>query len=330
MFSGHTHLLPTISNYTQARKYWDKTKKPRTAKWADNQRPLKDARSLHYRIETDNPDQYFDICLYGTTMGRLYAPDAEGNERRLYRGVDTTTSHKFMFDVLLRRSYTHTTDGRNATAPVYNTPFLKLMEEPSKDFSADYWFTPDNKLIVEKSRHTRHWRKVSDENDKAIRVQMRTRWEPFLMLAAFRMPEFINEIALSNSLGRAFGGYVPNWETKKLLKEMDAALQLDQMPTDAQASNFFTMCQKVFNVLASKRAAKQDDFKLSSYWQKPEDCSKYEELERTVTADDLSKSVLNKLQEVLELNKRSKWVELPQFMNYEDYPRSNVFVRENP
>ena len=39
-----------ICGYNQAARYFEETKKPRSAKWSDDERPLYNTRSHHYRI----------------------------------------------------------------------------------------------------------------------------------------------------------------------------------------------------------------------------------------------------------------------------------------
>lgn len=52
MYSSSVQSLPTIDSYEAAQAYFDKTKKPPRAKaWQDNQRPLRNTRLHHYRIE---------------------------------------------------------------------------------------------------------------------------------------------------------------------------------------------------------------------------------------------------------------------------------------
>ena len=52
--------------------------------------------------------------------------------------------------------------------------------------------------------------------------------------------------------------------------------------------------------------------------------------DKTITPQELVKSIERQISEQLKLNRRSGLVELPQFMPHVDYPRSNVLVKENP
>lgn len=328
MFSGSTHLLPTISNYSNARKHWGLTKKPRSGKWADNQRPLKDARSVHYRMESYDADTYIDIVLYGTVMARFYAPDADGNERRLYMGHDSVTSRKFMSDVtyISQGNTEHTTDGALVAAPVYASPFMR---DQGNDFSAEFWFTPNGRLLVDRSRHTRHWRRVSVADDKAARAHMRKLWSTYTTLAMFRMPEFIENVELRDDYGQPFSGAQVGWRMNMAIDKIDAALIAGTEPEAEHIDNFFELCQRTFNTLASKRGYVQPGFVMSS-WHTKVNLSTYSDLEKPITPQELVKSIERHVAKRLKLHTRSGLVELPQFMPHADYPRSNVLAKENP
>ena len=61
-----THQLPSFYDYASAVKYFDSVPQPRSDKWNPDQRPLDDARKLHYRIERD-PD-VVSVVLYATPI----------------------------------------------------------------------------------------------------------------------------------------------------------------------------------------------------------------------------------------------------------------------
>lgn len=326
MFSGATHLLPTIANYAQARKHWEETKQPRGAKWSDYQRPLKDARSHHYRMESNDPQGYFDLVLYRTVMARFYAPNAEGHEHRLYMGHGSLTSRKFLSDVLAAGLAVDTTDGRRVAAPIYGT---HCVTNQGDAFSLSAWFTPDNKLIVEKSKHTRHWRKVSNADDKQARAELRKRWATYLTLVMFRMPEFIENVELNEYSAQPFRSAVNGWRHAQAIEHIDKALRMGNEPDQEQIDKFFEACQLAFNMLASKRGSEQRGFRMQS-WHHQNALSTYNDLLKPPTPQDLIKTVERMLTNKLRANVRSGRQELPQFMPYADFPRSNVLARENP
>lgn len=102
MYGAKTYVLPYIRNYEEAKRYFNKTPASRGRAWSDHKRPLDNTRKYHYRIEkgVKGGVEYFDVCHHRTALARYYAPDAEGFERRLYRGWDSMSSRAFMWDVL--------------------------------------------------------------------------------------------------------------------------------------------------------------------------------------------------------------------------------------
>ena len=58
-----------ICGYNQAARYFEETKKPRSAKWADDERPLYNTRSHHYRILKGNDNGVpFYVALPSPTI----------------------------------------------------------------------------------------------------------------------------------------------------------------------------------------------------------------------------------------------------------------------
>lgn len=317
MFAGQTDVLPYIRNYAEAHAHFTKTPKPpRSRKWADYQRPLKDSRSTHYRIETDirNPGEYYDLVLYQTTMARFHKPDAFGVERRDYRGHFSTTSRGFMRDVLGVHTFMERrdTNGNTVIAPVYDYTM------PGSTFSAEFYFDCNGNLITEMSKHTRHYKKVSNGDDKENRVHARKLFEPLLTLAAMRLPHYGEYADVNGHLGEPFGQSQVSWKHREHVKKICAALQVDGTPAPESIDIFFDLGQCVFNKLASTRAYKEG---LLRGWNTFE----YDELPEKlwINEKDFTTSLWRAVYELLGLQARSGRVEYPQF------PAPDVLVRSN-
>lgn len=316
MYGSSAHKLPFMRNYAEAHAHFTNTRKPpRSAKWSEHQRPLKNTSAYHYRIEK-NEDSY-DIVLYHTVMARYYKPDAQGNERRLYRGHNSQTSRQFMWHVLCIGQYrwNTTTDGRDVATPVYDSC---TFADNGKMFSADFMFTPDNKLIVEQSHHTPHYKYVSSQEDKDKRAHIRKQLSNYAMLAALRLPQYEGDVELDHRKGTPFSGF-----NGASMRERDAIKDmLTEEPTGDSLQFFFdNICQEVFDVLASKRAYNQDGFKMG--WSGTDD---YSTLEKRITQHEFEKAVLKRCLDIVGANVQSERREIPQFINKEDYPRSNIHV----
>lgn len=324
MFVGQTHNLPFIDRYARAKKHWDTTNKPRSSMWHDHQRPLKDSRSYHYRIESLSPDKYIDVCLHRTVMARFYAPNEDGNESRLYMGHDSRTSRNFMRDVLGIYHTAETVHGRKVAAPVCSTPFMR---DDGTLFSARFVYAPGDKLIPSLSQHTRHWRKISSDEDKAERALARRRWEPYITLAQYRLQEFVAHVTINYDYGKPFRSRPLAYGMLGAVRELDKCLKRDELPRQEHIDDFFAMCQYVFDTAASKRGYTQRGFSMGHRWGQT-GADPYELLERPVTEAEFAKAVEAKVFDIIGVTHKKGAVEIPQFVSASDYPRSNVFARE--
>lgn len=316
-YGSSAHTLPCITNYKQADKLFNDTKAPRsTAKWQRNQRPLKDNRSYHYRIEQHNDGQYYDVCLYSTVMARFYAPEADGSERRLFNAHTSITSKAFMWHVL---SLGHTpkritTEGINVVAPVYTRQFI---EDDGDKFSAEFRFVNDM-LDVSRSMHTPHYRQVSNKADRDARAEAKQIFEPLVTLACMRMGEFAETCELQMQRGSPFSGVELTREQHRSVHDIFSGNLTEQ-----DTNNFMGFAKQVYEGIASKRAWHQG-LRLSERWYNNKHVDTVAALTKPVTEKDLATSLHKHISDILGLSRRSGSEELPQFMPVGDYPSSNV------
>jgi hypothetical protein len=161
---------------------------------------------------------------------------------------------------------------------------------------------------------------VSGNEDKTARAEILKKFDNYLMLVQMRLPEFTAEATVSHNLGRPWaGGAVSEWDARKCVEKI-----ADDSATSDDIHAFFEMCQDAFNVLASKRAYKQQDFTLRPRWQSTAPVDGIEKLYKPVTADDVRKAVSTRILKALDLDKKSIKQTIPQFVVEKDYPRSNV------
>jgi len=332
MFSGQTRNLPYIRNYIDAKKWWDEhPKPPRSRKWEDYQRPLYNTASKHYRLESMSPDEYIDVVLYHTVMARYYKPTPDGKQRRLYMGDGTITSRSFMCDVVGVNPWGNTEstpDGGKVIAPIYCRSF---MSDGGHEFSADFMFDANNRLLVDESRHTKHWRRVSNECDKAKRKHIREMFSIYLDLAMLRLPEFEAHADIDRYAGQPFSGN-DSWKDNQGVDQMYQAMLKGELPEQDDIDKFFEVARSAFNTLASKRAYNQDGFNMESWYtkQKGIPANTYADLEKPITGADLRKALEGKVIKICGANAQTGHLPIPQFPSTDDYPRSNVLVGENP
>jgi len=323
MYSS-TRCLPYIRNYEEAHRYFTNTRKPpRSVKWAENQRPLKNTSAYHYRIVQHSDGEAYDLVLYHTVMARYYKPEADGFERQLLRGHNSQTSHAFMSDVMGVGQFTTARDlhGNEIAAPIYDVVSIK---DAGESFSAEWWINQQGRIDTAQSRHTPHYRFVSSNSDKEARKQIKEALANYITLAALRMTEYVENVDFDNRKGMPFSGHNTNFSQRQAVTEM-----LNGEPTQVMLNVFFQeIGQEVFDMLASKRAYSQDNFKLLSHWSKAagHKSDGYDKLEKQITQKEFEQALLKRCIKLADAHRPSDRQELPQFMRKEDYPRTNIHV----
>ena len=261
MFSSSIHTLPSIETWEAAHSTFNNTKQPRS-KWADNQRPLKDNRSYHYRIERINGGEHYDVILHSTVMARYYKPTADGR-RVLYTGHPSNMSKQFMHHVLNVRhqNIRMTTDGRTVAVPIANRDSIP---DKGSSFSADLWFATQTgihvskRIDVAKSSHTTHYVKRMSPDDKAAHKRARANMENLITLACMRIPEFFGRVYLDYDLLEPFQGVDVDYAERAALDVL-ASGQFDVLKPESQErhiAEFMRLAEDVFDYEATKAAEK--------------------------------------------------------------------------
>jgi hypothetical protein len=312
MFAGHTQALPYVRNYAEAAKHFNTTPRPRSTKWDDHQRPLKDTRSWHYRVEQNKDNESYDVCLYTTVMARFHKPDAEGVERRQYFSTSTQTSRGFLRDVLQvhAEGEVPTTTGERVLFPVYPSRM-----PGGESFSMDAYFTSDDKLIVERSQHTRHYKRVSDTTDKALRKLVREKFEPLLTLAALQLPDF-SKIVLTRMGGGLFYGASFRLDERQAINRLHQTFLANGEIQQQDVDLFMTAAFKVFSAMAHVRADKEGLL----HWKEN---TPYESIE-PIKERELISAIFRQVCDICCLNRRTGRVEYPQFPKRDQMTFSNV------
>jgi hypothetical protein len=316
MFGNTTRHMPYVRNYEEAEKQFNKRGAVRSAKWAAHERPVYKTYH-HYRVVKH--DEYYDLVLYHTVMARYFTPqtiDGKLHERRLYMGDQSITSRDFMYHVLgvsQGKREILADENKVVIAPIYHRSLLHHDGEP---FSADYHYV-GGVLDTTKSMHTKHYRKVSSKEDRAERAEVIKLFEPYIMLAQMRMPEFHNNAEVTRNTGSPFS-------RGNERRYQDSVCEMAEGSTDQIAINhFFEMCEDAYTTLASKRAYKQHDFHMgSSYHKRPADS--IDKLEKQITPPEFRTAIIGRINRLTGRDQRSEAVEIPQFVVESEYPRTNI------
>jgi hypothetical protein len=314
MFSSSIHTLPNVTTWESANNTFNNTPRPRsTQKWADNQRPLKDNRSWHYRIERINGGEHYDVILHHTVMARYYKPTPEGR-RVLYTGHPSNMSKQFMRHVLnVRHKNTWTTtDGRLVAVPIANRDSIT---DKGSTFSADLWLVSETgihaqRLIdVDKSSHTTHYVKRMSPDDRAAHKQARANMENLITLACMRIPEFHGRMHLDYDLLDPFRGINVGYAARNALEVLASGqfVALKPESQEIRINEFMMLAEDVFDYEAVKVAARY-----------PSD-SILEHVTEQVLADALWRIAKR---ECRALKRRSDAIQLAPFMDVKDFPNT--------
>lgn len=332
MFSSNVHTLPTIDSYEAAQAYFDKTNKPPRAKaWQDNQRPLRNSRSHHYRIEHHTQadgQEWYDVVLYRTPMARYYKP--EGSRRRvLLNGSNTNLSNQFRWSVLRygRRFNTQAIfEGMEYTAivPIHTRNDIY---DGRDTFCADLWFD-DYLLDVKASQHTRHYTRKSNAEDKQQRKDVKQAVQGVLLMACMKLHEYERDATISPDYVYAFSNEASPSSNERFAMQCFVDGDFNQ---DVLTTFLAYTASKAYNSLASHRAKKEgklrdarDMFTWVKYQRVPtgvEQATPYD-LEQRVTEKDLETRLWDTIKRHTSLCGQSEAVELPQFADV--LPKSNI------
>lgn len=309
--------IKTLNTYARADDWFNERKQVRSTNWQANERPTApsgtDARGRLIRCQDG---EYYDITLYKTAMARLFKPeviDGQRVERRSYLGYATALSSTFMAAAFRLHPVNHEyINGERRVVPIYTRSM------PHSDFSAELVYV-DGVLDLKQSAHTRHFKRVSTTDDKARRAEVAKRFEPYILLAQMRLPEFEASAVLSSRAGAPFGG-----DPSGKHKHSVALPRLFEGDPDLASTNeFFEMCQMVYTTMASKRAYDQSGFQLGSSWSN-KTADPASKLERPITPDEFRRGLLSRINLAMDVDKRSGQEEIPQFVVESEYPRSNI------
>jgi hypothetical protein len=312
MFSSSIHNLPSIETWESAHNTFNNTKQPRS-KWADNQRPLKDSRSYHYRIERINGGEHYDVILHSTVMARYYKPTADGR-RVLYTGHPSNMSKQFMRHVLNVRhqNIRMTSDRRTVALPIANRDSIP---DKGSSFSADLWLVSETgihaqRLIdVAKSSHTTHYVKRMSPDDRATHKRARANMENLITLACMRIPEFHGRVYLDYDLLEPFRGVDVGYAVRNALEVLVsgqfAALKPESQ--EMRINEFMALAEDVFDYEAVKVAERYPNESI------------LEHVTEKTLADALWRIAKR---ECSTLKRKSDAIQLAPFMDVKDFPNT--------
>lgn len=317
-----------ICGYNQAARYFEETKKPRTVKWGEDERPLYNTRSHHYRIVKgeDIGGKYYDLVLYATSMIRYYEPDASGFNRVLVRGHGSCASGNFLWwHGFMRGKELCCVDGEGNTrggrlllnqavhnAEKFGVPY---------NWSADLMFigSPDDgyRIDLTRSRHIPGYKAASSDEDKAKRKQLKQAVDHWVELLGYRLEEYLNTQIDANSwrvnnAGNAFTSALEllEWKEQNAIREAVLGV-LDGIVDAMDGETFVNAMTKLGHAVATHLQGVREN-KARGAWDYQKRAYEMNPIE-PVTRADFRKSMESHLISLLNLREGSARVDIGQF-----------------
>lgn len=342
-FSNSAHRCKAIHSYRQALMFFTRYPKPRSNKWADNERPIyitsgkPNPRMYHYRMDAGPIDPatstptYFDLVLHSTSVIRYMAP-TEDNKTVVYLtygGWPTTMTRAFMYQHGWYYGQTHeTTTGTKVAVPLnYAAKSAKWIDGK---WLAKITRDADNKLIVEESDHMPVYKRLSSDNDKATRAILRKKLDVMHDLLWFsiesEIPAIREEIlgyALRVSLRREFGPFTSAYrnipvDSRVALREGEEQFlndDCDFTPETIEAMRALYLA--AYRYTCGKRVYNDDRYHSATTNEAPD-----------VTQDDMRKAVTGYIMDMLGIKQGTEYEPLPKFMLASEFPSSRAhFLR---
>lgn len=332
MYSNSVQSLPTIDSYEAAQMYFmTKAKPPRSKRWAEHERPLRNTRLHHYRIEHHTQadgQEWYDVVLYRTPMARYYKP--EGSRRRvLLNGSNTNLSNQFRWSVLRygRRFNTQAVfEGMEYTAivPIHTRNDI---HDKGEQFCVDMWFD-DYLLDVAASQHTRHYTRKSSDEDKQQRKDVKQAMQSVLFMAAMKLPDYEQHCTISWDYVGSFANAASPSTDERFAMQCFVDGDFNQ---DALSTFLGYTAPKAYNSMASNRLQKEGKLRSTrelytwtNYQRQPSGIEQatVSDLEQRVTEKELEARLWDTIKRHTSLFNQSEAVELPQFADV--LPKSNI------
>ena len=256
MFGNTKHKLPTLNTYDMAHTYFTTRPPVRSTRWTSRQRPLHTTAATHYRIEQGPDAEYYDIFLYSLAVGRLYKPEANGNETRMYINYPSQSTADFLDRVLWvnAKTNTRTADGRSVYRFIGNAA---MIDADNRCFNARHVFNAQGRFLPELSFGPIAHKKVSDPDDKKKRKLLKEFLAPYVMLAGLRVPEYLQKSYVSKQRAQPFMSPVHTTEVHSLRFLIDDLLA-DEVPNENCIKTVFEVGQTCYDMLAARRVDKYD------------------------------------------------------------------------
>jgi hypothetical protein len=97
-------------------------------------------------------------------------------------------------------------------------------------------------------------------------------------------------------------------------------------PRQQDIDVFFAMCQKAYDIIASKRGTEQPDFQIKGSWytRNTSTDNTVDDLAKPIEMTEFRRAILDRIHKYVGSNSLKKPEEVKQFPKSSEYPRSNI------
>ena len=336
MFGNTKHKLPSLYTYDMAHTYFTTRPPVRSTRWTSRQRPLHTTAATHYRIEQGPDAEYYDIFLYSLAVGRLYKPEANGNETRMYINYPSQSTVDFLDRVLWVNAKTNTltADGRSVYRFIGNAA---MIDADNRCFNARHVFNARGNFLPELSFGPIAHKKVSNPDDKKKRKLLKEFLAPYVMLAGLRVPEYLQKSCVSRQRAEPFTSPVHTTEVHSLRFLIDDLLA-DEVPNENCIKTLFEVGQTCYDMLAAKRLDRYDNESMVGNNSWPNRILGWSQTHLTniiashpdanpnITSRELELSLTNALIKSYGAHEKSGKIDYPMFPEVNEVSITNVHI----
>ena len=236
MFAIQTHNMKYIRSFEHAEQYFNETKKPRSVRWCDHQRPLRDTRSTHLRIDKGhyNGVDCYDLVLYQTALVRYFRPNEQGERAVWLLNHYTKSSQKFLYaSGWWNRKMFKRDDGKDFQLQMSSQTSVAT-QLWGDHFTTKLVFNANKEVMVDKSVHVPFTRRMTSSNQRARRKEFLSSLGTIFDMLEMQYQSFVGDVMLDADHGRPFGqkDWEFNFSSRELLAPRLAAYGLEKLTPD--------------------------------------------------------------------------------------------------
>lgn len=271
-FFINTNNINRISSYADAKNYFDSTKKVRSHRWSEHQRPLRNTRDTHIRLERSHDEQYFDVCLYRTALVRYFKPADNGEYAVWLSNFNSTSTAQFMGAQGWYHHMKLNHDGDDTfMLPIsFQTNLANTLW--NSEFTVKLVFNDKHQVIRDKSIYIPACGIKSSTNMRAKRKQFRDRIAVIMDMVDMRFGEHERNCMVDVSRGVPFNSSMTHeikkqeYNIKEKVKLFADGLDISSDMTDI-VQYAFVYSQVAYDNIVNQRASK---LRPDSEWERGE------------------------------------------------------------